>query len=475
MASEVFRNDETGQLGRFHLIRGEQRFIPNDPAADPAAGVGALEAGVIAAGSFADPSQLGARFGAVFGDEDDQATVSESEALLGSLREAHPIATAVGETVPSLIFPGGKIAQTVVGGVEGALLNTENPFLGAAVGATGGLVGGAIGERLGRAVAARGTSAAARLAARNIPTSAAQRGVRGARVLETGLEAIPVLSTWVRAPARAQQRALNRGAGSVFGFEGKLTPKGLGEIKRGISKSFDQVERAIPDQQLPSELVDALDSAGVIDKATKDFMEGFGIVDGEALMKIRSNLNSDMADAFINANRKEGRQLRGLLTQVDDLITEQMPDALQQQWRTARQQWQFLTAIQKGKAISGTGDVNLASMNTALKQIYPNFRVGADLPGAAQGFGDLVQALDELPKALQSSGTAERGTAAALLLGSGVVAATEPSGLIAPVLAAATVVAQPGSRAGAATARAGGNLITEAIDDALADPEPAAQ
>ena len=468
MASKV-QHPETGEIG---FLTSQGRFFSAE-AADPAEGVGAFEASMIGAGAFV--STAGDRLSAILGNAQAQAEVAESEELLAPLREAHPIATAVGETIPSLVFPGGKIAQTVVGTVEGALLNTENPLLGAAIGGTGGFLGGAIGERLGRAVLARGQGAAARLAARNIPTTAAQRGVTGARVLETGLEAIPVLSSWVKAPARAQQRALNRGAGSVFGFEGKLTPKGLGEIKAGISKSFDQVQRAIPDQQLPSELVEQLTEAGVIDKATKDFMEGFGIVDGEALMKIRSNLNSDMADAFINANRKEGRQLRGLLAQVDDVITEQMPDALQQQWRTARQQWQFLTAIQKGKAISGTGDVNLASMNTALKQIYPNFRVGADLPGGAQGFGELIQALDELPKALQSSGTAERGTAAAILLGTGVVGATAPEALLIPALAAATVVAQPGARAGAATARAGGNLITEAIDDALADPEPAAQ
>ena len=363
------------------------------------------------------------------------------------------------------MLPASKAAQTVGGVAEGTLADPENPFLGGLIGGAGGFLGGVIGQKLANKVAARASGAVGRLTARGVPTTLAQRtGSEAERSIEAGLQAIPVINRWAAAPARAQQTALNRGAASVFGFEGRLTPKGLGEVKAGISKSFQQVQRAIPDQQLDSVLIDRLDDAGVIDQATKEFMQGFGIVDGEALMAIRSNLNNDMADAFINANRKEGRQLRSLLNEVDEIITSQMPDELVGQWATARQQWQFLTAIRKGKAISGAGDVNLASMNSALKAIYPNFRVGQELPGAAQGFGELIQALDELPKALQSSGTAERAAAVNLLTNP----LSSATGIAGGILPAARAVAQPGADVGVAGRLAGRLLIN---DETLTDDD----
>ena len=487
-----FRAEKDGAQGFVHTINGEQVFIADDPANAPGAEVfvggqqiagGAPGAALIGFGETIANTQLRgqAAVDTIRGETGTEAQqdFAEVKSLLAPLEAEHPFATAVGQSVPGFLLPSSKAVQTLGGVAEGILADPENPLLGGAIGGAGGFLGGVIGQRLATKAAARVSGASGRLAARNIPTTLAQRtGSETERGIEAGLQAIPVINRWAAAPARAQQRALNSGAASVFGFEGKLTPKGLGTIKKGIGKSFDQVQAAIPDQQLDSALVDSLESAGVIDKATKEFMEGFGIVDGEALMAIRSNLNEDMADAFISANRKEGRQLRALLNQVDDVITDSMPDALQQQWRTARQQWQFLTAIRKGKAISGTGDVNLASMNSALNSIYPNFRVGTDLPGAAQGFGELVQALDELPKALQSSGTAERAAAAALVTNP----VSSGAGIAFGVLPAARAVGQPGVDIGAtlgigASQVAGAALSETPVGESLRDllAEPAAQ
>ena len=493
MPSDLFTNEETGEQGRFHMIRGERRFIPDDPLDAPGAAVnlqvpgfdtgiqiagGATGAALIGFGETLSNTALRARaaFETITGKEGTsaQAEFAEVKSLLAPLEAQHPFATAVGQSVPGFLLPASKAVQTVGGAAEGLLADPENPFLGAALGAGGAFIGGAIGERLGRAILARGSGAAGRLAARKIPTTLAQRnpGNVSEQGIEAGLAALPVISRWASAPIRAQQRALNRGAASVFGYEGVLNRKGLGEIRAGISKSFDQVQRAIPDQQLDSVLIDRLDDAGVIDQATKDFMQGFGIVDGEAMMAIRSNLNNDMADAFINANRKEGRQLRALLNEVDDLITEQMPEELVQQWATARKQWQFMTAITRGKAITGAGDVNLATMRNNLDKIYPGFRFGKDLPGTAKGFGELVTALDELPKALQSSGTAERAMAASILTAGTV--AIEPTTAVIPVLAAARAAGRPGVGAGSLIGRAAARQVdieTIAADDSDSDTQ----
>ena len=491
MPSDLFTNKETGEQGRFFNIRGERRFIAEDPLDAPGADVflpgptqrgpiagGSIGAAIIGFGETLSNTALRARAATdtVRGRQgtDAQTEFAEVKSLLAPLEAQHPFATAVGQSVPGFALPASKAVQTFGGGVEGLLADPDNPFLGAALGATGGFIGGALGERLGRAVLARGTGAASRLAARNIPTTLFQRtGNESEKLVEAGLQSLPIVSRWANAPIRAQQSALNRGAASVFGFEGALNREGLGIIRNGIQKSFQQVESAIPDQVLDDVLIKRLDELGALDDATLELLTSTsGLVDGEGMMAIRSSLNNDMADAFINANRKEGRRLQSALAEVDELITAKMPQAMVEQWSTARKQWQFLTAISKGRAITGAGDVNLATMRNNLDKVYPNFRFGKDLPDTAAGFGQLVTALDELPKALQSSGSGERLMASAILTGSASVAgAIEPTTLAIPVLAAARAAGRPGVSAGATLGRAAARTVETEDEDSDSDAE----
>ena len=467
MPSELLRNDATGEFGRLHMIRGKQRFIANDPQADPAADIGPLGAALIGFGETLSNTALRAQAAAdtLTGKTGTvaQTEFADVKALLAPLEEDHGFAIALGQSAPGFLLPASKVVQTVGGVAEGLLADPENPILGGILGGVGGFVGGVLGEKIGAAVTARLGGAVGRLASRNIPTTLAQRTGRPAEQgIEAGLQAVPIISSWAARPARAQQRALNSGASSVFGYEGKLTTKGLGDIKFGMQKSFREVEVGIPDQVLEPKLLARIDDAGALDQATKELMdETAGILDGEALMAIRSSLNNDMADAFINANRKEGRKLRGILNEVDALIESGLGPRLTEQWSTVRKQWQFFTAITKGKAINRAGDVNLATMNNALDKVYPNFRFGRELPATAKGFGELVQALDELPKALQSSGTAERVAAAAAI--------TNPlkSALAIPtaILPAGRAVGQRGVDVGATFGIATAQPATQLLED----------
>ena len=468
-----------GVPGRYDRIRGEVRFIPDEFS--PADDIGIGGAALIGFGETL--SNTGTRFTAATQtlsgqtDTPEQLEIREVEQLLGPLREDHGFALALGQSAPGFVLPGSKAVQTVAGITEGALADPENPILGAVIGGTGAFLGGVAGQKLGNAILSRTEGAVGTLARLGIATTRAQRGGGGAipglpggeaaeKSIEAGLQAVPVLGAWASAPVRAQQRALNRGAASVFGFEGKLTPKGLGDIKFGMQKAFREVEVGIPDQVIDPKLLGRIDDVGGMDVATKEFLEeSGGLADGEALMAIRSTLNEDMADAFINANRKEGRKIQQVLNEVDELIESSLDPRLVEQWSTTRKQWQFFTALRKGQAIDGAGEVNLRSMRNALQAIYPNFRVGADLPGAARGFGELVQALDELPKALQSSGTAERAAAGRLLSGSADLALSPIA-----ILPAARAAAQPGvaegATAGIAAAR---GPVNEALHDIIDD------
>lgn len=459
---------DTGEKGYLHTIGGKQRFIADDPANSPAAGMGPIDAALVGFGETISNTglRLQAATDTLSGEvgTDAQKEFRQVKELLGPLEDDHAFAMAIGQSAPGFLLPSSKAVQTVGGVAEGMLADPENPILGGLLGGAGGFIGGAIGERLARSVAARASGAAGRLAARNIPTTLAQRtGSETEKGIEAGLQAIPVISSWAARPARAQQRALDTGVSSVFGYEGKLTSKGLGDVKFGMQKSFSEVQAAIPDQVLDPALLSRIDDSGAMDQATKEFMEASGgILDGEALMSIRSNLNADMADAFLSADRKKGRALRGTLDEVDKIIEGGIGMNMTKQWQTARKQWQFFTAITRGKAVGRDGSVNLATMNNSLDKIYPSFRFDQSLPGTAKGFGELVQALDELPKALQSSGSAERVAAAAVLTGAGYV---EPTTLAAPLLAAGRAVGQPGVDVGATAGIAAAQSATDALED----------
>jgi hypothetical protein len=453
-------NDETGQYGYVHTINGQPRFIADSD--NPAEDVGPFGAALIGAGQMV--STTPERVQAVFGDEEALASVEQTEALMRPLREDHGFATGIGESVPGMLVPGAKLAQTAVGAAEGALLDVNNPERGAAISGALSFLGGELGERAAGAIIGRlNKGAVGELARQGVPTTAAQRsGSVTQRNIEAGLEAIPVLSNWLRRPVAAQQAALNRGAGQVFGYEGALTPKGLGEAKGIVSRQFDEVEQAIPDMALPQHIADQVENLNILDATERKLVDLTGNLDGEGWLRVRSTLNEQMADLAMEGATDASRQVRMTLNQVDDIIEAGIDNpATMELWQQSRQQWKFLTALGRGQSVSGAGDVNLRSMVSSLRTIYPNFRFGRELPGAAQDFGNLVTALDELPKALQSSGSAERGTAAAILLGG--AGTVEPNSLILPAVLAASQVAQPGGRL-AAPARAAERAITQDTD-----------
>ena len=143
------------------------------------------------------------------------------------------------------------------------------------------------------------------------------------------------------------------------------------------------------------------------------------------------------------------------LEYMDNQIKQSIGPELSDVWAAAKNKWQFFTAIKKGKATGRDGSVNLGSMSNALETIYPNFRVGRDLPGVGEEFGQMVDALQQLPKGLQSSGTGERSAMAGLMLG-GAGAASPASGgasLLLPLSLAMRASGQPGSGYGGAVGR----------------------
>jgi len=230
-------------------------------------------------------------------------------------------------------------------------------------------------------------------------------------------------------------------------------------------KDLDIVRDSIPDTVLPLELEKMLDGLNVLDVDERQLIDVSGILDGEGLMRIRSALSEDMASAALDGKTAVARQNRAALNQLEDIIERQLPDEMVDLWTDARARWRFGLAARKTNAINASGGVNAKTMNNALNKIYPNFRVGTDLPGRAKEFGQLIDAMSELVPGRASSQTAERGIAAGILLGGGAAATVEPTSAIVPALAALSVSSRPATRVGAAltrsVARAGQNVFEE--------------
>lgn len=432
MASQELRNDQTGELGRFHLINGQQRFIPNE--VDPASEEGALSAGLIAAGRSA--SEIPQRAAAAFGDPQAAEQLADTEQLLGSLTEAHPIASAVGEAIPGFAVPGGKLAQIGVGAVEGALADPENPFFGAATGATLGLVGQKAGDAIG-AAATRKLQEMSRSTARRA-TARAARTVEGADkgVLSDALTigertGDPVALSVERAASTAlgrslkggrRQTNLNRQFDKALGGRGDvdvLTNEVLGGHSNRIGKVFEDAAANVEEIPISQQFSDAL--GGLRETAEElvpnsramkqlDIIENMTLGDkmtGKQYLRLRTRLGKiSRAEWSAGGDAVSGEFVDDMITALDDMFAEAAPGAAEALGK-ARGEWRVLIAARKGAALDPRGNVNPNAMQGALEKVFP----GVDRAQFAQGATGAAQRLNVASQQFPveaSSRTAER-------------------------------------------------------------------
>ena len=434
MPSQELRNKATGKLGRFFLIRGEQRFIANED--DPTAGVGALEAGLIAAGR--STVEIPERFMAALGSEQAQQRISRSDALFAALEAEHPVATGLGAALPGFAVPGGKVVQIGVGIVEGALAIPQAPFTGAAKGAAFGLVGQRIGDEIGGLVTRKLQSMSSKVsrraqaeAARTVrsidrgllsgPLTVGERtGSRVARSVERAAE------TAAGAPIKAGRRQanLNRQFDLALGGKGdvdQLTGDILGGHSARISNVFESAAKGvdeIPITQAFSDNLGALrQSANELlpnSRALKqlDFIEDLTLGDkmtGQQYLRLRTRLGKISRNEWSpGGDAISGEFVDDMITVLDDMFAESAP-ALAAKLTKARSEWRVLIAVRKGAALDPSGNVNPNAMQTALENVFP----GVDRARFSEGATGLAQRANVASQRFgvePSSRTAERLT-----------------------------------------------------------------
>ena len=471
-------------------------FYPNppSPAEQAAEDVGRGEAALISAGQFAET--FPDRVSAIMGSDQALGRVQEAEANMAPLREAYPITTAVSEGAAGMMIPGGMGVQTVVGGIEGAAMNPEDPLTGAAIGAGSSLFGSYLGDQVMRSVnrAMAGNvdpdqllksrrAARQRLRGEGIRLTATQSmGGRGIRTIESGLQSLPFVGSIVDRPLRQQQEAINNAAARVFGLKvpGNTINKAVLRLaKKNTQKKFDLVENSIPPEVLPPNVAQVVSELNLIDPKTKKLIDVTGPLEGDMVLNVRSAINDQVADLAMDSQIPAANALRLVLNELDDHIDSGIrftrgnsAPAVLQALDEARSEWRFLTALRQGKTVS-KGNVNPLSANAALKRIYPNFDVGKELPGKARQFGQLLDDIDALENLLPDSGTAGRTLAAATVTGQ--AAMMEPTAILLPGILAQWASSRPGeyigSGVGRATARGGIELSDDWWDENLEETE----
>ncbi len=256
------------------------------------------------------------------------------------------------------------------------------------------------------------------------------------RIVRAGAETLPVTRLVTDALIRTpNQRNLNRLAGRAIGATdeeimaagGRLTDEVLAAADDRVGQMFETVADAITsnvDLQAAQQAAARANANGLITNsdllrivsAEQDNM-------GRALMSLRSDLQRGLRgtqDTQVRTN------IQNRIDEIDRIIRDSLPegadgDALRRLYGEARARWRASLSLEKGAALSGEGNVNAQSLNTALRGIYGRgFRRGntpnnapADVRNFLEGAREALTVTTGVP----SSGTAERLFAGSLLGG----------------------------------------------------------
>lgn len=395
------------------IVQAIKKMAPTK-APSPADGIGAMEAGLIAAGRSTDKIVQGARqlFNKAIGD---QATLdkiaqeqADNDAAYAPLKAAHPTATNIGEALPALAVPvggaaGGTAAFLARSGVAGALPglasygSAEDRLKAGALGAVGGALGGALGLGIGKvlkpsgaaeAIAPEAAQAAERL---GMKLSAGQKTQNPAMMnFENYLSRSPGSSGAMQAKAAANQSALNKAAASSMGQAGDVLGEGtFAAAKNAIGAEFSRLG-GITNPKLGSEFMDALvkiDSANaargafksksvdsLVDKGLE--LAAKGKLDGVAYKEIRTALNNDAQAAFKSGDSTYGQALKTVRNALDDAAKASLSKEDQKAWDVARAQWSAYKTLTKSN-VSEAGNVSAARTAAALRSGGDSFRTGA--------------------------------------------------------------------------------------------------
>ncbi len=424
--------------------------------------------------------------------QDELATrAAEDDKVYTGLQELHPVATAIGESAPSMAIPLGGTAKlgTTIGklALSGAAPNlleygsAEERLKRGGAGAAGSVVGGVVLPKVAGAIWEGGKAAlkglagnitpqALALAARardlGIGVNAAQLG--DSKFLKTLASAIEQMPFTGGAKANAQHASdFTRAVSKTFGEDvEKVTPEVYAAAKQRLGKSFDDLAMRNT-LNVTESLMTRLD--GILSEATQMGDDGTvkavkGAID--RLMKQSNASTNELTnvaqagvprhttvfevpgaayssiDSMLGKTIKAGGEKALYLKEVQKAIRAAMDESIsavdKEAWDLTRGQYKNLKAVRDVVA-KGAGDGNIPPMQ--LLNALNNSEAGKEAMamGTRGTLGELGRIGRQFVRdPIPNSGTAQRAIAMGLIGGGGYAFGADPTTIAGMLAGGAT-------------------------------------
>lgn len=445
-----------------------------------AEGMGTMDAITVGAGRTFDAVGRGVQqlWNGVTGNEVKKAELQgksqRADRLYQPIKDAHPIATAVGESLPSMVVPvggaGGTLATMGRVGAAAAVPSTleygsaEERAKRTAMSGIGGIVGGVVLPKIAGAAINAGKSAlkglagnitaeALALAARakelGIPVNAAQLGdSKFLKTLASTLEQIPF--TGANKATTNQREAFNTAVAKTFGADAKkVTPEVYTMEKKRLGEQFNDLAarneldvnpvltsklRAVVDEAESTGSSDSIRAVNnILNRVANQHIEASGKLPG----KVYSSIDSELSN-IIKAGGEKGMYAKRMQEVIRSGMDESISAADQAAWKTTRSEYKNLKAVRDMVAKEGAdGNVNPSQLMNALNSTQAGKEAMA--MGTRGTLGELGQigkrfVRDQVP----NSGTAQRMVAMGVIGGGGFAAGADPATIASLMVGGAT-------------------------------------
>lgn len=393
------------------IVSAIKGMSPAKPAG-PADGIGAMKAGLIAAGRSADKVVKGVQqlyYGATNNDEALAKLKAESaadDAVYEPLQKARPIATGIGEMVPAMAVPIGggagamaKLGRAAIGGaLPGALSYGDlgDRAKAATVGAFSNMAGASIGMGASKllqpanrsaSISKEAFAAADRL---GLNLTAGQRTQNQALVnFENYLARSPGASGAMQATIGAQQQAMNKAAAKAMGQSADDLSEGVfAAAKDGIGKEFTRLQ-GITAPKIGNDFLQTLATIDADNMAKGAFksksvdslinksldLAQQGNLSGKAYKEIRTQLTNEADAAFKAGDASLGQAYKAVRSSLDKAAKDSLSPDDQKAWDVARAQWKAYKELTRSNVAEG-GNVSAARLAAGLRRGGDGLRTG---------------------------------------------------------------------------------------------------
>jgi hypothetical protein len=399
------------------LAYAQSQWKPQQPkqdqfARDMKGEYGPLDAAMVAAGKSVSRIGQGLRQGLHTLNGDEQALaalkseVDEENRLYDPLKQARPVATGLGEALPSLAVPVGG-ATTAAMALRGGLAAAAPEALSygtagerltrAGVAGAGGVAGSLVGQGLTKLLRPAGTGAAAvgddalqaaqRVGYKVTPGQATQN--QAMLNFENYLAKSPGSAGRMQVINEGNQRALNRAAAKAMGQQADDLGEGvMGAARADLGAEFGRLQNATAPDMARPQFMQALMDIDAANAARGPFaserihklvdqgldLAAHGQLDGKAYKEIHTELANASASAFRSGDATLGQALKSIRQELDAAAKASLGPSDQAAWDTVRKQWDAFKVLSKSN-VAEAGNVSAPRVASKMRS-DPRFRTG---------------------------------------------------------------------------------------------------